>query len=76
MAKRRGRKRKRLASGVRQLPWREAVNPYAPMEVLSNDQVEAIHFASLKLLQEIEYYRAKLEAYFARLEQTSTSRPR
>ena len=53
MAKRRGRKRKRLASGVRQLPWREAVNPYAPMEVLSNDQVEAIHFASLKLLQEI-----------------------
>ncbi len=54
MARRRGRARKRRSQvGVRQLPWREVVNPYAPMEVLSDDQVEAIHLASLRLLQEI-----------------------
>ncbi|MEL6198044.1 MAG: trimethylamine methyltransferase family protein, partial [Pseudomonadota bacterium] len=32
--------------------WRNWVNPYAPIEVLSADQVEAIHEASLKVLSE------------------------
>jgi trimethylamine--corrinoid protein Co-methyltransferase len=32
------------------LPWRRLVNPYAPIEVLSSDQVEAIHHASLRIL--------------------------
>lgn len=54
MARRRGRvQRRRSDTGVRQLPWREIVNPYAPIEVLSEDQVEAIHQASMRLLQEV-----------------------
>jgi trimethylamine--corrinoid protein Co-methyltransferase len=46
------RRARRAAEGLRQLPWREVVNPYAPIEVLSADQVEAIHAASLRVLQE------------------------
>jgi trimethylamine--corrinoid protein Co-methyltransferase len=38
---------------VRQLEWREVVNLYPPVEVLSADQVEAIHVSSLKLLETI-----------------------
>jgi trimethylamine--corrinoid protein Co-methyltransferase len=36
-----------------QLPWTTVSNPYAPMEVLSGDQVEAIHLTSLRILEEI-----------------------
>lgn len=46
--KRRGR---RSAGGIDQLPWRQPVNPYPPVNVLSDDQVEAIHNASLSLLE-------------------------
>ncbi len=46
-----GRVRQRRTTGeVRQPAWRPLVNPYAPIEVLSADQVEAIHDASLRLL--------------------------
>jgi trimethylamine--corrinoid protein Co-methyltransferase len=41
----------RRVAGIRQLPWRQVVNPYAPVEVLSADQIEAIHEASLSLLE-------------------------
>jgi len=34
------------------LPWREIVNRYPPLEVLSADQVEQIHEASLTLLEQ------------------------
>jgi len=52
MVRRSGRVRERRANaGVRQLPWREVVNPYAPIEVLSADQLEAIHNTSLDLLE-------------------------
>ncbi len=47
------RRARRAAAGLRQLPWREVANPYAPIEVLSADQVEAIHDASLRVLEEI-----------------------
>jgi trimethylamine--corrinoid protein Co-methyltransferase len=36
-----------------QLPWRDVRNPYPPMRMLSADQVEAIHFTSLKILREL-----------------------
>ena len=46
-----GRARERRTTGeVRQLPWRQLTNPHAPIEVLSADQVEEIHRASLRLL--------------------------
>lgn len=50
-AGRRGQRRER--KGFRQLPWRNLVNPYAPIEVLSADQVESIHLASLRILEEL-----------------------
>ncbi len=48
--RRRGR---RAATGLPLLPWRSIVNPLRPVEVLSADQVEAIHRASLRILREI-----------------------
>jgi trimethylamine--corrinoid protein Co-methyltransferase len=47
------RRPRRTAPGIRQLPWRRLVNPYRPIEILSADQVEAIHVASLRILDEI-----------------------
>lgn len=50
----RGRARARREAGsFRQLPWRHVTNPYRPVEVLSADQVEAIHEASLTVLEDI-----------------------
>jgi trimethylamine--corrinoid protein Co-methyltransferase len=45
--------RREKASQVPRLPWRNLTNPYPPLEVLSADQVEAIHGASLTVLSEI-----------------------
>jgi trimethylamine--corrinoid protein Co-methyltransferase len=47
------RRPRRTAGGVRQLPWRRLVNPYRPIEILSADQVEMVHVASLRILDEI-----------------------
>jgi trimethylamine:corrinoid methyltransferase-like protein len=44
---------RRDASALAQLPWRVPRNPYRPLEVLSEDQVEAIHDASLRILRRI-----------------------
>jgi trimethylamine--corrinoid protein Co-methyltransferase len=38
---------------LHQLPWRSVTNPYKPIEVLSEDQIEAIHQASLRILEDI-----------------------
>jgi trimethylamine--corrinoid protein Co-methyltransferase len=48
-----GRGRRTGSSHLRQLPWREVRNPYAPLEVLTADQVEAIHATSLRILEEL-----------------------
>jgi trimethylamine--corrinoid protein Co-methyltransferase len=48
-----GRGRRLTGSRVPQLPWLEVRNPYAPMEVLSADQLEAIHLTSLRILEEL-----------------------
>ena len=45
--------RREKASRIPRLPWRNITNPYPPIEVLSADQVEAIHEASLRVLSEI-----------------------
>ena len=39
------------AIGDRQLPWMQLRNVYRPMEIISADAVEAIHLASLKVLE-------------------------
>jgi len=39
--------------GITQLPFAPLSNPYAPMEIISSDQLETIHRASLKILRDI-----------------------
>jgi trimethylamine--corrinoid protein Co-methyltransferase len=41
----------RRSLGPRQAPWRRIRNPYPAMLVISDDQVEAIHLASLEILE-------------------------
>lgn len=52
MTRRRPRTR-RAPSALEQLPWRQVTNPYRPIEVLSDDQIEQIHLASLRVLEDI-----------------------
>ena len=47
------RRARRPPPGITQLPWRRLVNPFRPLEILSADQVETIHRASLRILAEI-----------------------
>jgi trimethylamine--corrinoid protein Co-methyltransferase len=47
------RKERRVGGGIPLLPWRRLVNPFRPLEILSADQLEAIHRASLRILAEI-----------------------
>ena len=49
----RGASPRRVAGGVPRLPWRRIVNPLGPVEILSADQVEAIHRAALTILRDI-----------------------
>jgi trimethylamine---corrinoid protein Co-methyltransferase len=52
--RREGGRGRRTASGrLRQLPWQAVRNPFAPLEVLAADQVEAIHLTSLRILEEL-----------------------
>ncbi len=52
-ARPRRRERQRRTTGLRQLPFARIRNPYRPVEILSADQIEAIHQASLRLLEEV-----------------------
>lgn len=51
-----GRRGKRAAgpgTGIEQLPWQQPRVPFAPMKFISDDEVEAIHVASLTVLEEV-----------------------
>lgn len=55
MARERSGRRDRRAArsaGLRQLPWQPLSNPYEPLRVLDEDQIEAIHRASLRILSD------------------------
>ncbi len=49
----RPRRERRTGGKVPLLPWQRIVNPFAPVELLSVDQVEAIHQAGLKILRDV-----------------------
>jgi trimethylamine---corrinoid protein Co-methyltransferase len=49
----RARHPRRTLGGIPRLPWRRIVNPFRPLEILSADQVEAIHRASLSILRDV-----------------------
>ena len=48
-----GRARRSTTAPIDQLPWQVVRNPHAPMELLSADQVEAIHETSMRILEEL-----------------------
>jgi trimethylamine---corrinoid protein Co-methyltransferase len=48
---RRGGRERRVAGSIRQLPFARLVNPYAPIEILSSDHVEAIIDGALSVLE-------------------------
>lgn len=52
-APRANRRVRRDAEALHQLPWKQPVNRLSPVEVLSADEVETIHRASLRVLEEI-----------------------
>ncbi|HVI87693.1 MAG TPA: trimethylamine methyltransferase family protein [Dongiaceae bacterium] len=47
------RERRSGGKSLKQLPWKQYRNPYKPIEAVSEDQLEAIHQASLRILEEI-----------------------
>ena len=47
------RRPRRIAGSLPQPPWRNLVNPYRPVEVLTADRLEAIHDASMRLLETV-----------------------
>ena len=47
------RRPRRGPAGIPQIPWRRLVNPFRPVEILSADNVEAIHRSSLRIVSEI-----------------------
>jgi trimethylamine---corrinoid protein Co-methyltransferase len=71
----RNRERRSRGGGVKQLPWRSYRNPYRPIEVLRSDQIESIHDASMRILEEIgiefldEGARRRLKAAGAKVEE-------
>ncbi len=45
-------RKQRQAKTVKRLAWRRVINPFPPLEILSADQLEAIHQASLEVLRD------------------------
>jgi len=50
---RRNAGQQRRSGAVVQLPWRDVTNPYPPLEILDADQLEAIHDASMEILENL-----------------------
>lgn len=53
---RRGARRNKAARGggrIPQLPWRDVQLPWAPIEIANEEQVEAIHVTSMRILSEL-----------------------
>jgi trimethylamine---corrinoid protein Co-methyltransferase len=74
-----GRRRERRAptTGIRQLPFARVENRYPPIALISADEIEMIHHASLRLLQEVgmevmhEESRCILKAHGAEVDETN-----
>ena len=64
---RRGR-RDKAGSHIAQLPWEDVRNPYAPMRMLSEDQMQDLHDTSIRILKElgIKVMGANVRALFAK----------
>ncbi|MGH7186018.1 MAG: trimethylamine methyltransferase family protein, partial [Pseudomonadota bacterium] len=47
------RAQRKEGAGIAQRPFRLLRSPYPPLAILSEDQIEAIHDTSLRILEEI-----------------------
>ncbi|MFZ1725385.1 MAG: trimethylamine methyltransferase family protein [Albidovulum sp.] len=43
----------RVGGGIEQLPFRRVVNPYAPMELANEEQMQLLHDTSMRILSEL-----------------------
>lgn len=43
----------RGGGGIPQLPWQRVTNPYAPMQILNEEQMEVLHRTSMRILSEL-----------------------
>lgn len=61
-------RRNKAGAGISQLPWQSVYNPYAPMDMLSPDQLEQLHCSSIRILKElgIKVLGANVRDLFAR----------
>ncbi len=68
MARRSIRKRKDQPSKLEQTPWRRFKNPYAPIEILTPDQLQLIHDNSMRILSDIgiKVLDARARSYLAK----------
>ncbi len=68
MTRRARRPRRIVSSAIEQRPWGQIVNHLAPVEILSEDHLEAVHQNSLRILEEIgiEFMGLKAQDAFAR----------
>ncbi len=48
---RRSHRKKRVVNAIQQLPWRDVVNSYAPIEILGGEQIETIIQTALGVLK-------------------------
>ena len=48
-----GRRPRRTPGGPPLLPWRTVRNPFRPLEIVGADELEAIHRASLRILEDV-----------------------
>lgn len=49
----RTKRQSRVGAKVEQAAYRQLRNPYKPFEILSSDQIEAIHDASMRILEDV-----------------------
>ncbi|HTN95941.1 MAG TPA: trimethylamine methyltransferase family protein, partial [Nordella sp.] len=43
----------RRTGGIAQLPWQQVVNPYEPMRLLDEEQMDTLHRTSMRILSEL-----------------------
>src|SRR6476661_2158187 len=43
----------RSAGSIPQLPWQRVINPYAPMQLLNEEQMDKLHRTSMRILSEL-----------------------
>jgi trimethylamine--corrinoid protein Co-methyltransferase len=43
----------RSGGGIPQLPWQRVTNPYAPMQLLNEEQMDQLHRTSMRILSEL-----------------------